>query len=134
MKFTDYDYLAIYCTRFNHNFGYVQLKKNGVAPVFDQPAADTASTATTEKLPKACPQDHLEEEEEEEEENEETGKEKEKEDEDEDEEEEEEEDLSRNNNKRSRIPKSTGKSNKKSKTKLPGFRNSKPNINSTVSS
>lgn len=27
MKFTDYDYLSIYCIRFSHNFGYIPIKK-----------------------------------------------------------------------------------------------------------
>jgi len=62
MKFTDYDYLAIYCTRFNHNFGFVQLKRDA-NPEQMQPLE--------EDMPKPCPQDHLEDEEEEEEEEEE---------------------------------------------------------------
>lgn len=64
MNFTSYDYLAIYCTRFNHNFGYVQLLRN----VDDE---KMEKMEPSEKLPKPCPQDHLEDEEEDEEEGEE---------------------------------------------------------------
>lgn len=62
MNFTDYDYLAIYCTRFNHNFGFVQLKRD-VSPDQMKPM--------DEATPKPCPQDHLEDEEDAEEEEEE---------------------------------------------------------------
>ncbi|XP_021967024.2 uncharacterized protein LOC110862158 [Folsomia candida] len=40
MKFTDYDYLSIYCIRFSHNFGYVPIKK-GIT--FAQPVVANAT-------------------------------------------------------------------------------------------
>lgn len=60
MNFTSYDYLAMYCTRFNHNFGYVQLLRNV--------DVEKMEPMVTKKLPKPCPQDHLEDEDEEEDE------------------------------------------------------------------
>lgn len=42
MKFTDYDYLSIYCIRFSHNFGYVPIKK-GIT--FAQPVVANVSTS-----------------------------------------------------------------------------------------
>jgi len=49
MKFTDYDYISVYCIRFSHNFGYIRLRRDAVfnstqPVVLDQVAGASGST------------------------------------------------------------------------------------------
>ncbi|ODN06080.1 Protein Skeletor, isoforms B/C [Orchesella cincta] len=83
MNFTDFDYLAVFCTRFNHNFGFIELKRDA------QFGQDEIAAYADEKRPKQCPQDPDNDEEEEDK------VEEEKEEEDKEEEDEEEDDNKR---------------------------------------